>query len=110
MKSGLSVFTFTRLSSCYLESLLKCITRKEPVLLVGETGTGKTTLVQKLALLHGVKLTVINMSQQSDISDLLGGYKPVDVRKLACPLTEEFQDLFNQTFSQKTNTRFIQEV
>jgi midasin len=47
---------------------------KEPVLLVGETGTGKTATVQYLADKTGHRLVVINMNQQSDSADLLGGY------------------------------------
>nr|DAD44649.1 TPA_asm: hypothetical protein HUJ06_002879 [Nelumbo nucifera]DAD44660.1 TPA_asm: hypothetical protein HUJ06_002890 [Nelumbo nucifera] len=53
-----------------LERIACSVKCNEPVLLVGETGTGKTTLVQNLA----------NLSQQSDISDLLGGFKPTDPR------------------------------
>src|SRR5690606_10719545 len=65
----------------------------EPVLLVGETGTGKTTIVQHLADLMGFNLTAINLSQQTESGDLLGGYKPVDVRSLAVPLKETFDQL-----------------
>jgi midasin (ATPase involved in ribosome maturation) len=55
----------------------------EPVLLVGETGTGKTSAVQYLADKTGHRLVVINMNQQSDSADLLGGYD-------LSPLTEYF--------------------
>jgi midasin len=34
----------------------------EPLLLVGETGTGKTTAVQEVANLLGKKLHVLNMN------------------------------------------------
>jgi midasin len=34
----------------------------EPVLLVGETGTGKTTAVQEIAKVVGKKLHVFNMN------------------------------------------------
>ncbi|KAL5010016.1 hypothetical protein ScPMuIL_012321, partial [Solemya velum] len=64
-----STFSFTRQSCCILEKVAVCVARNEPVLLVGETGTGKTSSVQ-----------VLNMNQQSDSADLLGGFKPVDLR------------------------------
>ncbi len=43
----------------------------EPVLLVGETGTGKTTVVQHLASLLGQPMTALNLSQQTESGDLL---------------------------------------
>ncbi|KAJ1336600.1 hypothetical protein BSLG_007382 [Batrachochytrium salamandrivorans] len=66
-----------------IERLAVAVSLCEPILLVGETGTGKTTVVQHLASHVGSKLTVINMSQQSDSTDLLGGFKPVDALLLA---------------------------
>jgi midasin len=66
-----------------MERLAVCVTMQEPVLLVGETGCGKTTLVQQLAKYTGQKLIVQNLSLQTDSADLLGGYRPVELRQLA---------------------------
>ncbi|UKJ88720.2 hypothetical protein MACJ_001965 [Theileria orientalis] len=52
--------------------------RNEPVLLVGETGTGKTALVQKFAEITGNTLKVFVFSENSDSTDLIGSYYPVD--------------------------------
>ncbi|XP_023213702.1 midasin-like, partial [Centruroides sculpturatus] len=68
-----TVYAHTRQSLALLESVAVAVKNSEPVLLVGETGTGKTSVVQYLADLLGHKLTVINMNQQSDSVDLLGG-------------------------------------
>ena len=57
-----------------MERVAVATARAEPVLLVGETGTGKTASVQHLAALLGHKLTVVNLNQQSDSSQLLGGW------------------------------------
>lgn len=46
-------FAATRPSSVLLEQLAVCVAKGEPVLLVGETGTGKTSTVQYLAGLTG---------------------------------------------------------
>jgi midasin len=73
--SGSSSFAFTRPAACLLERVACCVAWKESVLLVGETGTGKTTAVQYLAEKTGHHLVVINMNQQSDSADLLGGYE-----------------------------------
>ncbi|KAM3401970.1 hypothetical protein ACQJBY_006116 [Aegilops geniculata] len=86
-----------------LERVACSIKFNEPVLLVGETGTGKTTLVQNLASWLKQPLTVVNLSQQSDISDLLGGFKPTDARSICFPLYMEFKDLFCQSFSKEAN-------
>jgi midasin len=90
-----------------LEQVGVAVRLAEPVLLVGETGTGKTTVVQQLADILGYNLTAINLSQQTEAGDLLGGYKPVDVRSLAVPLKETFDELFEKTFSLKKNQRFL---
>ena len=50
------------------------------------------------------------MSQQSDSSDLLGGFKPVDARHLIRPIKEEFDLLFKKTFSVKKNMPFLDAI
>ncbi|KAL0706566.1 hypothetical protein Bca4012_072992 [Brassica carinata] len=54
-----SRFVETRTSTRLLEKIARSVEYNEPVLLVGETGTGKTTLVQNLAQWIGQKLTVL---------------------------------------------------
>ena len=49
----------------------------EPALLVGDTGTGKTTVCQMLTLMRGQKLHIINCNQHTETSDFLGGFRPV---------------------------------
>ncbi|KAM3579719.1 AAA ATPase midasin [Umbelopsis sp. WA50703] len=93
-----------------LERIAVCVHLNEPILLVGETGTGKTTVVQHLADMMDQNLVVVNLSQQSDSSDLLGGFKPVDGKIIAIPLKEEFEKLFERTFSVKKNAKFIEMV
>lgn len=129
-------FVEIRSSIHLLERIASSVKWNEPVLLVGETGTGKTTLVQDLAMRLGHKLTVLvillmplflfltltvwvltnlrvsllkvdlmlisvlfqNLSQQSDVADLLGGYKPMDAKFIYLPLYNEFCDLFSKSF------------
>ncbi|KAJ7398225.1 hypothetical protein BTVI_127123 [Pitangus sulphuratus] len=100
-------FAATRPSAVLIEQLAVCVAKGEPVLLVGETGTGKTSTVQYLAHITGHRLRVINMNQQSDTADLLGGYKPVDNKLIWLPLRESFEELFSQTFSRKKNQTFL---
>ena len=52
-------FVEIRSSLHVLERIACSVKYNEPVLLVGETGTGKTTIVQNLALMLDQKLTVL---------------------------------------------------
>jgi midasin (ATPase involved in ribosome maturation) len=47
------------------------------------------------------------MSQQSDVADLLGGFKPVDEQFVYSNLCREFMALFARTFSMKVCLIFI---
>ena len=49
---------------------------EEPVLLVGETGGGKTTACQLLAAMRGQQLRVLNCHLHSEASDFLGALRP----------------------------------
>jgi midasin len=91
-----------------LERVAAAVVNHEPLLLVGETGVGKTTAVQHLASSLGKKLVAFNLSQQSEAGDLLGGFKPVNARSLMIPLKEEFDDLFEESFGASKNQQFLQ--
>ncbi|GAB7351836.1 hypothetical protein MBLNU459_g2396t1 [Dothideomycetes sp. NU459] len=91
-----------------LDRIGVAVNQKEPLLLVGETGTGKTTSVQHLAEQLGKKLVPFNLSQQSESGDLLGGFKPINARSLIMPMKDEFDDLFSATFSYKRNVQFLE--
>ncbi|XP_041985023.1 midasin [Aricia agestis] len=101
------VFSFTRQSAGLLEKIACCVAASEPVLLVGETGTGKTSSVQYLAKQTGHKLVVINMNQQSDSADLLGGYKPVHLKYIIQPIKNEFLDMFKSFYNVEKNQKFL---
>lgn len=97
----------TRSSSCLLERIACSIFNQESVLLVGETGTGKTSTLQLLARHTGNKLIVLNMNQQSDSVDLIGGYKPVELKVVLKPIREEFECLFRAEFDIEQNKKFL---
>ncbi|KAI2613278.1 midasin [Hypoxylon sp. NC1633] len=104
-------FASTSHSRRLLEQISMAIKLREPVLLVGETGIGKTTVIQQLAESLGHKLVAVNLSQQSEVGDLLGGFKPVNARSLAIPLKEEFEDLFASTgISASKNQKYLEQI
>ncbi|KAI9791121.1 MAG: hypothetical protein M1816_004352 [Peltula sp. TS41687] len=100
-------FVATKQSLRLLEQIGAAVRQSEPVLLVGETGTGKTALIQRFAETLGYKLTVLNLSQQSETGDILGGFKPVNIRNVVMPMKEDFDSLFDSTFSLNKNQRYL---
>lgn len=60
-----------------LESLMKCVEMGWMTILVGPTGSGKTSLVRLLALLTGHRLRVMAMNSAMDTTELLGGFEQV---------------------------------
>ena len=103
-------FASTTSSRRGLESIAASVASSEPCLLVGETGVGKTSLVQHIVSTVGQTLTVVNLSQQSEVSDLLGGLKPVTTLSLMMPVMEAFKPLFDDTFSASKNEKFLTAV
>ena len=91
-----------------MESVGVCIRENEPILLVGETGCGKTSLIQQLAANCERELIVQNLSLQTDSTDLLGGYRPLELRNVARKIYQDFVDIFVSTFSRKQNKKFLQ--
>ena len=57
-----------------VDAALAC---SEPVLLVGDTGSGKTSACQLAAALRGCPLVTINCSRHTEASDFVGGFRPV---------------------------------
>lgn len=76
-KSSKRPFALTRPSLKLLEKLAVCVELSEPVLMVGETGTGKTAAVSELARLANQELITLNMSSQTEVDELVGGWKPI---------------------------------
>uniref|UniRef100_A0A914D8T6 ATPase dynein-related AAA domain-containing protein n=1 Tax=Acrobeloides nanus TaxID=290746 RepID=A0A914D8T6_9BILA len=100
-------FGLTREHCQLLERISACALRNESVLLTGETGVGKTSVIQLLASYMNASLRVVNMSQDSDTSDLIGGYKPVSIITIIRPLFEDYETLFDQTFDRAKNVKFF---
>ena len=84
-----------------------CIKNKEPVLLVGETGVGKTSAIQFLAEKTGHQLVAVNLNQQTESCDLIGGIKPVNVEHYVNPIYDEFLNMFGKTFNSQQNAKFL---
>jgi midasin len=57
--------------------LLRAYQLNKPVLLEGPPGVGKTSIVENLAKMSGRKLIRVNLSEQTDMMDLLGSEYPI---------------------------------
>jgi midasin len=53
------------------------IKNNEPILLVGETGCGKTTVCQMLADALAKELFIVNAHQNTETGDLIGSQRPI---------------------------------
>jgi len=67
----------------------------------------KTSVVQHLARHCGRELIVQNLSLQTDSTDLLGGYRPLELQHVAHKVYGIFVDIFVGTFSRKQNADFL---
>ena len=61
-----------------LELLAGCVKQEWPVVLTGEAGTGKSSLVQLLAALCSKPLAVLSLTHATDTMELLGGFEQVN--------------------------------
>jgi MoxR-like ATPase len=66
----------TTVKNC--SSVLRALQLRKPVLLEGSPGVGKTSLIENLAAVSGNKLVRINLSEQTDLTDLFGADLPVE--------------------------------
>ncbi len=99
-----------RSNRCFISDLCHLTASFRQILLLLHTGCGKTTLVQRLANLTGRTLLVQNLSLQTDSTDLLGGYKPLEMRHVARGVYDKFVDLFVSSFSRSQNAQFLKYV
>ena len=91
-------FSLTSVHLRMLQRLVRSVVADESVLVVGDTGVGKTSTVQFLAQEMGVKMHVYNFSDQTESSDLMGGLKPVmdaNASTWVEEMVSEFEDLVN---------------
>lgn len=78
--------------------VLRAMQLSQPVLLEGPPGVGKSSLISNLALLSGHKLIRINLSEHSELSDLLGSDLPC--KNIDGPKFEWHDGVFLQAMKQ----------
>ncbi|KNH07148.1 dynein heavy chain protein [Perkinsela sp. CCAP 1560/4] len=102
-------FAPTKSTMRTLESILHCVQYGEPVLLTGDTGIGKTYAVTALAeICCPTKLVVVNLSQNTEYTDFIGGWKPQNLARTFSSLYENFHERFEAAFDKEKNKSFLQ--
>jgi midasin len=102
-------YSYNTNSKFYIKLINNSIINNNNILLVGETGVGKTRMIQNLAKLMNIKLNVINMSQSSDEGDLLGGFKPVSTKNFLKKYFNEILNILSSNSIQK-KIRYLSRV
>ena len=97
-------------SSRLLERIAQCAISNEPCLLIGDTGCGKTTMTQHCAEIFRKKLWVYNMNPSSDAIDLIGGFKPLDIKVVLKHLLSKYIKRFEQIGNVKSNEKFLENL
>ncbi len=59
-----------------VQRIMRCLLMDNPIMLEGSPGVGKTSIVETLARLSRNKVVRINLSEQTDLSDLFGADLP----------------------------------
>ena len=92
-----------------LERILNCVRFREPVVLTGDTGIGKTHAVSVLAdMCCPTRLVVVNLSQNTEYADFIGGWKPRNRMHAFAALFQRFSEKFEQSFDVQKNAAFLQ--
>lgn len=74
-----SVFDFeTESAAANLQGILRAMGLGRGIMLEGDPGVGKTSIIQSIAKRMGKRSIRINLSEQTELSDLVGTYLPVD--------------------------------
>ncbi|CAE7361933.1 mdn1 [Symbiodinium pilosum] len=104
-------FAYTSVHARILQALASAVRADEPALLVGDTGTGKTSVVQHIGRLLGQEVLVYNFNEQSESTELIGGFRPVDnVMQLMSELVELFCATLEKSFSRRKNAKLLEKV
>lgn len=76
--ADLSDYHFAAPTTCSnLKRVLRALQLHKPILLEGSPGVGKTSLIMAIAQVIGQPIVRVNLSEQTDIADLLGSDLPV---------------------------------
>ena len=89
----------------------EAIAHNEPVLLIGETGCGKTQACQTIARAAGKRLEVYNAHANTETGDLIGAQRPTRHKaEIGHQLREEIEQLFGKVAGESRNKLSLNEL
>jgi len=74
-------------------ALMNCISMNWLAILIGSSGTGKTSMVKLLAQLTGNHLEIMSMNSAIDTTELLGGFEQADLNRHLEMIFKQIQTL-----------------
>ncbi|CRH03807.1 dynein-related AAA-type ATPase, putative [Plasmodium relictum] len=86
-------FLLTSVHKSIIYEIIEGVYNKESILLIGDTGVGKTALIDYISKIFEKKLHVFVFSEQSEASDLIGNYYPFNINVKANELFEKLKRL-----------------
>ncbi len=107
-ENNYNFYCYNSLSKLYLKLINTAVLNNEHILLVGETGVGKTTMIQNLAHILNQKLNVINLSQSSEASDLFGGFRPVQAKVFLQKYFNAVVEIIKKNFNEQSNKKYFE--
>lgn len=75
-----------------LETVMTCVDRNWPCILVGAPGCGKSSVVKLLATLTGAELDEMALNNDVDTMDIVGGFEQVDHLRTAHGILQDLHD------------------
>ena len=78
---GMSNIAITATMRRMWELVNRAMKQNEPMLLIGETGCGKTTVCQLYAASQQQHIRILNCHQSTETADLIGGLRPIRGRE-----------------------------
>jgi len=82
-----------------LEHVMKCVEMNWMTILIGASGSGKTTMIRALARLTGHTLNEFAMNSSVDTTEILGGFEQIDLSRARESLVADIKNLVNHTTS-----------
>jgi midasin len=76
-----------------MEILALCVEKGWPCLVVGSSGSGKTSMIRSLASMVGASCKEFSMNSDTDATDIIGGYEQRDLNRQICELINCLRDL-----------------